>query len=81
MYEPRKSARVTCGGLNAGDLSAAEGTGTRERPLVDRANVERISGCWRAGPTSSFDTLSKRCWLVRAATSLILRNHHATSRW
>ncbi len=84
MYEPRKSARVTCGGLNAGDLpveSRAQGTGTRERPLVDRANVERTSGCWRAGPTSSFDPLSKRCWLVRAATSLILRNHHAASAW
>ncbi len=28
MKEPRKGARVTRGGLNAGDLSSAEGTGT-----------------------------------------------------
>ncbi len=36
MKEPRKGARVTRGGLNAGDLSSAEGTGMRECPLFDR---------------------------------------------
>ncbi len=50
MSEPRKSARVTRGGLNAGDLSAVEGTGTS---LVE----SRL--------TSSFDILSKRRWLVQ----------------
>ncbi len=42
MNEPRKSARATCGGLNAGDLpveSRAEGTGKRASPLQSRPTV------------------------------------------
>ncbi len=49
MNDPRKSREATRGGLTAGDLSSAEGTG---KSLVQ----SRL--------TSGFDALSKRCWLA-----------------